>query len=263
LIGSGNASYAAVAAAAAVPYLVAAFTASGFARTVLGPDDVERGNRETLGEVARGLVAGARHLRTRRLAWLGLGMITIHRICYGLFAVCTVLLFRNYYQAHGVFRTGLTGLGQVVAAIAIGGALAALATPPATRRVGFVRWAGGLLVLAAAAEVSFGLAYTIPAHIVGALVLAFCAQGIKISVDTVIQRTVSDDYRGRAFAVYDTLFNLALVAAAALTAALLPDNGYAPAAVIAIGVVYVLTAGAFAHSAAGLRSRRRELRTTT
>ena len=245
LIGSDNSAYAAVALAAIVPYAAAALVATKFAKTVLGPDDVERDNRETLAEVARGLVAGGRHLRTRRPAYLALMMITVHRVCYGLFAVCSVLLFRNYYTAHGVFRSGLTGLGQLVAAIAVGGALAALATPPASRRLGFARWAVTLLVLAAAAEVGFGLPYTIPAHLAGALVLAFCAQGLKISVDTILQSTVADEYRGRVFAFYDTLFNLALVAAAVLTAAVLPDNGHAPAAVLAIGAGYLLVAAVY------------------
>ena len=254
LIGSDDSAYAAVALASVVPYLVGALVAARFAKTVLGPDDVERSNRETVADVARGLVAGARHLRTRRPASLALAMITVHRVCYGLFAVCSVLLFRNYYQADGVFRSGLTGLGQLVTAIAIGGALAALATPPASRRFGFRRWAVGLLALAAPAGVGLGLPYTIPAHLGAALVLAFCAQGLKISVDTILQTTVADEFRGRVFALYDTLFNLALVAAAVLTAAVLPDDGHAPAAVIAIGGAYLLTAAVYGRLSAAPRT---------
>lgn len=245
LIGSDDSAYATVAVSSAVPYVLAAVVAVRFAKTVLGPDDVERGSRETLAEVARGLAAGARHLHTRRPAYLGLAMITAHRVCYGLFAVCSVLLFRNYYEPDHVFRSGLAGLGQLVAALAIGGALAALVTPPASRRLGFARWSLALLVLAAVAEVGFGLAYTIPANLAGALVLAFCAQGLKISVDTVLQSTVEDEYRGRVFALYDTLFNIALVAAAVLTAVVLPDDGHAPAAVLAIGAGYLLTTAVY------------------
>jgi MFS family permease len=242
LLGSDNSAYAAGAIAAVLPYLAAALVATRFAKAVLGPDDVERAARETLTEVLRGLAAGARHLRARRPAFLALAMITVHRVCYGLFAVYSVLLFRNYYDAHGVFRSGLAGLGQLVAAIAIGGGLAALATPPASRRLSFTRWAVVLLVVAAVVEIGFGLPYTIPAHLAGALLLAFCAQGLKISVDTILQSTVQDEFRGRVFAIYDTLFNLALVAAAVLTAAVLPANGRAPVAVVAIGAAYLLTA---------------------
>ena len=58
--------------------------------------------------------------------------------------------------------------------------------------------------------------------------LSFVAQGVKICVDTVVQRTVEDDFRGRVFTVYDTLFNVAFVAAAVVTALTLPESGHAP-----------------------------------
>ena len=51
-----------------------------------------------------------------------------------------------------------------------------------------------------------------------------------------MQRTVADEFRGRVFALYDTLFNLALVVAAVLTALVLPDNGRAPVSVVVLGV---------------------------
>ena len=48
---------------------------------------------------------------------------------YGVTTVCTLLLYRNYFHADGFFRAGLAGLSQIVAMIAVGGALAALLTP--------------------------------------------------------------------------------------------------------------------------------------
>ena len=38
----------------------------------------------------------------------------------------------------------------------------------------------------------------------------------KISVDTMVQESIPDGYRGRVFSVYDVVYNLARVAAAAL-----------------------------------------------
>lgn len=239
---SSRGSYAATAAASLVPYLASAVIARGLARTALGPDDIERGGRETVAQIARGLVAGGRHLRSRRPALLALGAIGVHRLCYGLFAVGTVLLYRNYYVADGVFRAGLTGLAQFVVVLGIGGGLAALVTPSISRRIGFVTWTTILLASSGVFETSLVLPYRLPLHLLGALLLGFTAQGIKICVDTVIQRTVADEFRGRVFALYDTLFNLALVAAAVLTALVLPDNGRAPASVLALGAAYLLTA---------------------
>ena len=242
LAASGDGAYGVTALAAAVPYLVSAAVGAGFGRTVLGPNDVERSRRESLSDVARGLVAGARHLHSRRPAFLALAMISVHRLCYGMWAVSTVLLYRNYFAADGVFRSGLAGLAQFVTAAAVGAGLAAVITPTLSRRIGFVRWTSVLLGVSGVIEAGCGLVFRLPAQLLGGLLLAFVAQGVKICVDTQIQLHVLDEFRGRVFAIYDTLFNLAVVAAAVLTALVLPGNGRSPGAVIVVGAAYVVTA---------------------
>jgi MFS family permease len=245
LIGNSAHDYAAIAVAATVGYLLSAAFAAGFDRDVLGPDDVERSQRETLAEVARGLVAGARHLASRRPALYALGAITAHRLCYGLWAVTSVLLYRNYFHADGPLRVGLSGLAQFVVAIAIGGGIAAVVTPPISRRIGFANWGVVLLSAAGVIELVFGLEFNLPAQLAGAALLGFTAQGFKVCVDTTVQQHVDDEYRGRVFTFYDTLFNLALVIAAAITAVAIPDSGRSSAAVIALGIGYLITAAAY------------------
>jgi MFS family permease len=245
LIGGGGAPYAAIAVAAALPYLLAAAAARGFGPDDLGPDDVERSSRETAAEVARGLVAGARHVRGRRPAMYALLAIGVQRLAYGVSTICVLLLYRNYFHDDGVFRAGLAGLGQVVGAIAIGGGLAALFTPLASRRFGLVRWPALLLAGSGVVEIGLGLPYTLPLLLVAAVLLGFAAQGVKICVDTLVQQEIADDFRGRVFSLYDSLFNLTLVLAALLTALVLPENGYSPAAVVIIGSAYSLTGAAY------------------
>jgi predicted MFS family arabinose efflux permease len=67
--------------------------------------------------------------------------------------------------------------------------------------------------------------YTQPALLIGGFITGFSAQGVKISVDTLVQTQVDDVYRGRVFSLYDMIFNVATVSAAALGALILPDNG--------------------------------------
>jgi MFS family permease len=251
LLGSNDADYALIAAAALVPFLLAAVVARGFGRTDLGPSQAERQSRETPAEVLRGLAAGARHVQSLPPVANGLAAIGVHRLCYGMWTVCTVLLYRNYFSDDGFFRAGLTGLSQVVAAVAVGGALAALATPSAFRRYGPVRWPTAMLAASAVIEVALGLTYSKPPLLLASLLLGFTSQATKISVDTLIQHHVVDAFRGRVFALYDTLFNIALVLAAVLTAALLPEDGYSPASVLAIAAGWAATAGWY------LRSSRR------
>lgn len=242
LIGDTNGDYAMIAAAAAVPFLVAAVIARGFARTALGPSDTERGARETVAAVARGLAAGARHVRALPPVANGLAAIGVHRLCFGIWTVCTVLLYRNYFSDGTFFRAGLTGLTQVVAAVAAGGALAAFVTPVAYRHFGPVRWPAAAFAAAAGIELACVLPYTKPLLVLSALLLGFASQAAKISVDTLIQHHVVDAFRGRVFAIYDTLFNLALVLAAVLTAVLLPEDGHSPASVATIALGWVATA---------------------
>ena len=245
VVGDTDRDYAAIALTAVVVYVLAGWAATPFDADRLGPDEAERSRRETVAEVARGLRDGARHVRTRPAVLAALTMIGVHRLAYGLSTVCTLLLYRNYFHDDGVFRSGLSGLAQVVALVALGGGLAAAVTPVATRHLGYVRWPALLLFGAGVTEVALGLPFTMPLLLLAALLLGFAAQGIKICVDTLVQRDVEDLYRGRVFALYDTLFNLTLVAAAVLTAVALPDDGHSPAAVLAITAAYLLIGGGY------------------
>lgn len=249
LIGDADADYALIAAAALIPYVAGALIARPFARTLLGPTAAERAARETPAEVLRGLGAGAREVRRIPPVHNALLAMGAHRLWYGIWTVCTVLLYRNHFGDQGVFRAGLGGLGQVVAAIAAGGAAAALVTPAAFRRLGAVRWPAAMLAGSGVVAVALGLAFGPGWFVLASLLLGFTSQSVKISVDTLIQHHVVDAFRGRVFALYDMVFNIALVLAALLTAAVLPESGHSPAAVVAIAVGWVLTAALYLRSA--------------
>jgi hypothetical protein len=253
LLGNTDGDYAVIAAASLIPFLLAAALARSFARDALGPTAAERAARETPREVLRGLIAGARVVRSIPPVAHGLAAIGAQRLCYGVWTVCTVLLYRQYFTAEGIFRTGLGGLGQVVGCVAVGGALAAAVTPTAFRTIG-TRWPAAMLGGGAVVELSFALPYALPLWLLCALLLSFTSQAFKISLDTLIQHHVVDAFRGRVFAIYDMLFNLALVAAAVLTAVALPEDGHSPAAVFAIALALSVTAVAYVS-----RSRRTTL----
>jgi hypothetical protein len=240
--GASSGSYAVIAASAAVAFLLAAWRAIGFDHAALGPDEAQRAQRESVGEIVRGLAAGFAHLRSRRPAFLALAAVSVHRLCYGLFAVCSVLLFRNRFAAEGVLRTGLAGLAQLVVVIAVGSAAAALVTPPVSRHTGLPRWCGAMLAGAGLVQLTLVLPYRLPLYLTGALLLGFCAQGLKICVDTIVQRHIDDEFRGRVFALYDTVFNVAVVTAAVMVALVLPSDGYSPISVVVIGLAYLTTA---------------------
>jgi MFS family permease len=225
---------------AAALYVVAGVLAARMPADLLGPDDppLHVRLRAALGAVMRGVVEGAAHVRERGQAARGLAAISAHRFFYGLSFVATLLL----YTEQGAIGRGFTGLGQVVVVSVLGGLLAAIVTPVVTRRLGTQRWVVIVFAVAAVVEVAFGLPYTHPAFLVAAFFLGFAAQASKICVDTLLQESIADDYRGRVFSFYDTLFNITFVSAAAASAFLLPPDGksYLVIAIVAGG--YALTA---------------------
>ena len=246
LTGSGDAGYAAIALAAAVPYLAAAGVVSGFPTGYLGPDAVDRAGAAPVRTVVAGMVAGARHAWARPPAAAALAAIGLHRICFGLLTLMTLLLYRGPLEdSSGPFPGGLAGLGQLVAAIAAGSLLAAAVTPAVVRRAGRVRWTVGLLLLGAVAQPLLGLAFQTATVIAGGLLLGLVGQGVKICTDATVQETVDDDFRGRVFSVYDTLFNVAFVGAVLLAAVVLPPSGESVTVLLLVGAGYLLAVAAY------------------
>jgi MFS family permease len=233
---------------AAMIYLAAAALALRIPLHQLGPD-LDRERSEVSRELARvvsGLAAGLRHLRARPAAAAALAVIAGHRFFYGLSTVATILLYRNYFNDSSHTDDGLAGFASVVLVSGVGYFLAAVLTPLATRRMAARTWILVLLVLAAVTEAFPGSLYTQPALLVAALALGLSAQGVKICVDTLVQTHVDDAFRGRVFSLYDVIFNVVFVAAAAVGALVIPTDGKSYPLLATISVGYALTAAAYA-----------------
>jgi MFS family permease len=249
LIGAGDGGYAALALAAAVPYLAAAAVVRWFPRRHLGPDLTALTTRLSARDVAAGMVAGARHACAHPSAAAALAAISVHRLFYGLLTLMTLLLYRNTFTGSGpLFPGGLVGLGEVVGAGAVGTLLAAGITPWAVRRLGKPRWITLLLAGGGLAQLGLGLPFAAPTVVAAGLALGFMAQAVKICVDTTLQESIHDDFRGRVFSVYDTLFNVTFVVALLLGAFLLPPSGISYPMLVAVGAGYLLTALAYARA---------------
>lgn len=210
----------------------------------LGPDEVRQvpgSVGAAIVHVVRGLVDGLRHIP--RPAALGLGAIAAHRFFYGISTVSIVLLFRNYFSAGG--SGDLLGLGLVVGVSGVGYGVAALVTPIVTRRLRPQGWSMLLLLAAGVLQVLPTALYRQPALMVAAFGLGIASQGVKICTDTLVQLNVLDLYRGRVFALYDMLFNVVFVAAAATAALVLPPTGKSYQVLAACAVGYFLAALAY------------------
>ncbi|ROS26248.1 MFS transporter [Cellulomonas sp. PhB150] len=228
-------------ALAALLMAAASALATRLGRDRLGPDEKADATRlrAELGMLARGLVDGARYLVARRTPARALGIMAWHRFLYGVVFVASLLISRNLLNDPLDTDAGLKTFGTVLAATVVGFALAVVATPVITPLIGANAWIVVCLGIAAASQLLLVATYALPAVIVAAVTLGLAAQGAKIAVDTIVQRDTADAYRGRAFALYDVLYNAAFVGAAALAAVSLPDTGYSRGlfALVALGYV--------------------------
>ena len=206
-------------------------TASGLAgrigRDQLGPDEpVAMPVRRALAVVAHELGAGARYLVERRTPAQALGIMAWHRFCYGVVFMASILISRNLLSSPSDVDAGLRTFATVLAASGIGFALAVVVTPVVSPRLGPQRWIVVCLVVATVSQLLLVVTLALPVVLVAAATLGLAAQSAKIAVDTIVQRDTADAYRGRAFALYDVLYNAAFVGAAALGAVTLPDSGW-------------------------------------
>lgn len=239
--GAGNA---AVAAMAAAFFLLAAALMTLLPRTKLGPDSTD--NLPDVGSavaaVVLGLVGAVRHLRERYPAGLALVVMTAHRFAFGFLVAQTVVLFRNYFFEPDEVDQALAMIAVAGGGITAGMGLAVLLTPIATRRMSKERWIVAMLLVGATVMLLPTAVLQPWAITATGLGLGVSTQSVKICVDSLVQEWSDDDVRGRAFSIYDMLYNLALVSSAALAALVLPPEGVAPAAFVGVGLLMAATA---------------------
>jgi MFS family permease len=235
---------AAVVLVGAVLYLCAALASLSMARELLGPDPTlvrERIGTALTGTV-RDLVAGVRHLAApprREAAW-ALAAMALMRFCYGALLVMVLMLCR--YALTTTTDDGLTLLGLALGLSGAGFFAAAVVTPWTAGRIGPARWIVVCAGAAALLEPALGLPFATAPLLAAAFVLGLTTQGAKIATDTIVQSSVEDGFRGRIFSVYDVLFNVAFVGAAAVAALMLPPDGRSAPLVITIAVIYATVA---------------------
>ncbi|MGW3442129.1 MFS transporter [Streptomyces sp. NPDC001076] len=235
---------AAVVLLGATLYLGAALASLTMAPDLLGPD--RHPAQPSLGTAvittARDLLEAVRHLaapRRREAAWALVSM-TAMRFCYGALLVLVLMLCRYALSSDPDDGLGLLGL-----ALGISGAgffAAAVVTPWTAARLGPGRWIAVCAVAAAVLEPALGLPFTTAPMLVSVFVLGLITQGAKIATDTLVQSSVDDAFRGRIFSVYDVLFNVAFVGAAAVAALMLPPDGRSATLVITVALVYATVA---------------------
>lgn len=235
---------------ASIGFLISAALSLRIGRDRLGPDQHEHPTHAA--EIVRGLADTVRHLNRHREAGLGLIMIAAHRLPYGVVTVATILVYRNHFHPVQQTDAALADLALVGGVTGVGFVLAAAVTPVVRSRIGARAWMITCFALSAVLQVFPGATYTRIGILIAAFGCGVLAQSIKISVDTFVQAHVDDDFKGRVFVIYDMIFNVVLVLAAAVGAWILPTDGRSVPILVLISCCYLITGVIFAVTSRGL-----------
>jgi MFS family permease len=216
-------------------WLVGSLIASGI-RSDLAPHVLPEDPGLLRHEVRRVLVEfgdGVRRLVHTPRAIGPITSITLDQIGQGVVLTLSLVVFRER------FREGVGSFSDLIGAGGVGVLVGILTVGLLEERFSKERivagsfFAGGLVLLTVAVHIT-GTSVLIASFAVG---LTFAWK--KIPVDTMVQESLPDGYRGRVFAVYDVAYNLSRVVAAGIAIPLFPALGDAWTVAV-VGVVFLL-----------------------
>lgn len=223
---------------AAVAFAAAAFTARRVpAHRGLEPERAPL--VAELGEVVAEMRDGVRAVRSSPPVVFGLSAVAAVQVLVG--GMVGVLTY--YFIA--VLHLTVGSATALLAALAIGIGAGVVAVPLVARRVRrdlLVVWS--FLIAAAGAALAAGV-LSRAAMVAGAGIVGVSYAFAKIPVDTIVQEEMGNVVRGRAFAVYDMLFNVARVAGVGIAAALYHQRASSRSIVAGIAVGYLAMAVTF------------------
>ncbi len=227
LLPAGTAQDTASLVSAVLLYALAALVVTRLGRDELGPErPASEGLAQALAATAAELVDAVRYLRLRATPALALTTMALHRFVYGMELITIILAARNLLAAPGDADRGLALFGTLMGAMIAGHGLSVVLTPLAHEKVAPSTWIVMCLVGGSLGQLVLVATHDQLAMTAGILVFGTGVQGAKIAVDTIVQSDTADAYRGRAFSIYDVLFNTAECVAAGVAVLVLPDVGW-------------------------------------
>lgn len=168
---------------------------------------------EDVRQVMRETADGVRRLRESSRATFALSAVTANQFLVGLLSAAMA----GYFISS--LGLGVGAVGGVLGVLAVGIALGVAIVPMLAERLGPDRLIPMSFLIAAIAAAATATLLSRAAVIAGAAFVGIAYAMTKIPVDTIVQEEMPDSHRGRAFAAYDMLFNVARVAGTGACAA--------------------------------------------
>ncbi|HEX9711333.1 MAG TPA: MFS transporter [Actinomycetota bacterium] len=162
--------------------------------------------------VVRELAAGLRVLGSSRRSVYALSGISMMQTLVGVMVGALTVFFLRDLQL------GIEGSVRLLVFLSVGIFLGVMIVPGVANRTRHDRLVPVSFVIAGIATLLVAIDITKLRVEAGTLFVGLSYAFVKIPVDTIVQEEMPDAFRGRAFAVYDMLFNLARVAGVGIAA---------------------------------------------
>jgi MFS family permease len=185
---------------------------------------------------------GFRFLQNHGDAARGIFATAVHRGGITALTLTALLLERNTFNDPADTAAGLAGLSVALSFAAVGFAIGAIIAPIGVRRVGRHRWMRLSLFIASLGSLVLVIDRTQILLIITAFITGLFGQSLKVTNDALVQGKISDEFRGRVFAVYDVLVNGSIVICSVVAALLLPQSGDSWVVPLIITLGYALVA---------------------
>ncbi|MGO1592217.1 MAG: MFS transporter [Ancrocorticia sp.] len=235
-------------------YLGASAVARMLGKDELGPEAPDSGS--SLGaqvkQAAMDLVDAVRYLAKRGTPGLALSTMALHRFVYGMQLITIILAGRNLLVDPLNANAGIAAFGTLMGAMVAGHGVAVVLTPIAHEKMAPSQWVVLCLISGTLGQLFIVFSHQPAIFAAGMFIFGIGVQGAKIAVDTIVQSDTADAYRGRAFSIYDVLFNVAECLAAGLAIFILPDIGWSRPVQISLIVFVWIVALGYRHLVRGL-----------
>ena len=203
------------------------------------------------------MIAGIKEIASRPPAALGLLSFQMLRYQFWGFGLFVFALYaKNLVEGGGdkadTLALLLSGLGGLV-----GGALGLVLAQKWKDRVPPIRLLLASMTLLGAGTLLFGGMVSVLGF-AGMLFVGFFAFFLgKISADTITQQAMPDDFRGRAFALFDIAYNVGFIVPAMILSLIWVENSEPRTRIILIvsGVVFLILTGLVALWARSIRDQ--------
>ena len=222
---------------AVLGYLIATTFTLRIGKTDLGPLPHEIREPNGFAE----LIAAFQFLRNHNDAARGIISTSIQRGGLAALTIVGLLLERNTFNDPLNTEAGLAGVSRAIAFAGVGLVFGAMVAPIGVERIGRHNWMRAMVIASSISPIFLVFFPKTWALYLAAFFVAATGQSMKVTNDALIQSKITDDFRGRSFALYDMTVNIAVVGGGLLAAVVTPNSGITKLVPVGISIVYLIT----------------------